>query len=297
MGDIRWLNARRKGIGGSDVAPILGLSPWRTAYQIWEEKLHLRDGQEKTPEMSYGLLVEPALRQWYSNETGRVVRLPDKIMVHPQHSFMLANLDGLTDDGRVIEIKTARSSRDWGEPGTDEIPAYYQTQIQHYLMVTGLVVADVVVSFSGSMPEVYECHADQELQDIILEKETEFWKLVESKTPPDPITYSDMIARFKKSTTASVVASEKCLMALEYLKTCRHNIKEEEKDEESYKALIMSELGEADTLVDSEGKVLLTWKQGKPTRRFNAKAFQVDHPDLYLKYLEDGEPTRRFLLK
>ena len=64
--------------------------------------------------MDWGKRMEPAIRQWYSDQTGRSVRLPDKILYHPVHQFMLASLDGFTDDNRVVEIKTARYSKDWG---------------------------------------------------------------------------------------------------------------------------------------------------------------------------------------
>lgn len=297
MSQAQWLEERRKGIGGSDVAPICGLSPWKTAYEVWLEKTGDGSGSSEPNEaMKYGLMMEGVLRQWYSDETGLIVRLPRSILVHPVHEFMLANVDGITED-RVVEIKTARSSKDWGEPGSDEIPAYYRTQVEHYLMVTGFELADVVVSFAGSMPVIYTVEADGELQEMLIEKERDFWRMVQERTPPDPVSYSDMVARFRRSVAASVTASEKCLMAIEWLKAARANIKREQEDEESYKALIMGEMGEAEALVDPAGKMLVTWKLSKPAKRFDAKAFEADHPELYAQYLREAEGSRRFLLK
>ena len=114
MDHALWLEERRKGIGGSDVAAIMGLSPWKTAYQIYQDKRGEVKDFEGSAVMDWGKRMEPAIRQWYSDQTGRSVRLPDKILYHPVHQFMLASLDGFTDDNRVVEIKTARYSKDWG---------------------------------------------------------------------------------------------------------------------------------------------------------------------------------------
>ena len=118
-----------------------------------EETNHVRvedwAGNELT---DWGKRMEPAIRQWYSDTTGRDVRLPDKILYHPRHPFMLASLDGFTDDGRVVEIKTARSGRGWGEPETNQVPDYYALQVHHYMTVTGFSVADIPVSIAGGNP-------------------------------------------------------------------------------------------------------------------------------------------------
>jgi putative phage-type endonuclease len=295
--EAQWLEARTKGIGGSDVAAILGLSPWKSAFQVWEEKLHLREGSAKTPEMTYGLMMEPVIRQWYSDHTGRAVRLPEKILQHSKHLFMLANLDGVTDDQRVVEIKTARSSQEWGEPETDEIPMYYRTQVEHYLIVTGFPVADVVVSFAGTMPVLYTVEADHELQEMLIDREADFWHLVETKTPPEPVTYSDMVARFRKSRGELVVANDEVIDALQTLKLIKTRMKALEVDEEQAKTIIMGYMKDRDTLVDLDERILATWKTSKGIRRFDKKSFEVDYPGIYDRYFRESEPSRRFLLK
>lgn len=285
---------RSRGIGGSDVAAICGLSPWKTAYQVWEDKLGMSERQPMNDRMAYGLMVEPVIRQWYADETGRAVRLPNKIIAHPRHDFMIASLDGFTDDNRVIEIKTAGSSKEWGEPGSDEIPVYYRTQVEHYLIVTGFEVADVVVSFSGQMPLIYEVPADKELQEMLIEKEAAFWELVKSRTPPEPVTYTDMVARFKKSTEVTITATPGIVEAVRRLR----EFKALSGAEEELKAPIMGFMGEADTLLDVDGTVLVTWRSPKKAgKRFNMDAFKSDHPDIYAEYLREQEASRRFLIK
>jgi len=294
-----WLEERRKGIGGSDVAAIMGLSPWKTAYQVYREKRKEVEDWGGNSLTDWGKRMEPAIRQWYSDETGRDVRLPDKIMYHPQHPFMLASLDGFTDDGRVVEIKTARSGKDWGEPGTNQIPDYYAVQVHHYMTITGFQVADIPVSIAGSSPSLYIVEADKEISEMIIEACAKFWERVQSGNPPDPVTYADAVARFGKiKSDGSIIATTELIEAIAGLKQLRAQIKELEEHEEAWKARIIIALGEqADTLIDSAGQTLVTYKLANGRKLFDSKSLEKEMPEVYQKYLKQSEPARRFLVK
>jgi len=299
MDHAQWLEERRRGIGGSDVAAIMGLNPWKTAYRVYQEKRKEVDDWQGNEATDWGKRMEPAIRQWYSDATGRPVRLPEKILYYDKHPFMLASLDGFTDDRRIVEIKTARSGKDWGEPGTNEIPDYYMLQVQHYMVITGFEVTDVPVSIAGSPPELYEVPADKELQEMIVEACAAFWQQVQDGNPPDPVTYADAVQRFGKSPAAgAVVASESVFNVVNGLRNVRARIEHLEGEEKELRGQIISALGNAgDVLVDQDGKALVTYKLGNGRRTFDAKAFEKDHPDLYQKYYRIGEAQRRFLLK
>lgn len=294
----QWLEERRKGCGGSDVAAILGISPWKSAFQVYQEKRREVEAWQGNESTDWGKRMEPALRQWYSDVTGRCVRVPEKIIFHSKYPFMLASLDGFTDDKRIVEIKTARSGKGWGEPGTNEIPDYYAAQCQHYLIVTGFEVADIPVSIAGGSPEIYEVPADRELQELIIEACAEFWQRVIDGNPPEPVTYADVIQRFGKSSTqGQVEASSEVIDAVNKLMTLKGAMAKLEASEEELKAEIIKFLGDAGDTLAKEGSILLTYKLGKPVSRFDAKSFQKDNPELFQQYLKTGEPMRRFLLK
>lgn len=301
MNDTRqeWLQKRRAGIGGSDAAAVLGLSKWRTPLEVYYDKRGEGTDQEDNEAMLWGRALEPVVRQQYAERTGRVVRVPEGIIQHPQYAFMLANLDGVTDDGRLVEIKTARSPIGFGEPGTDEVPQAYLIQVQHYLTVTALPVADLAVLIGGSDFRLYEIPADRELQEMIIEGEAEFWhEHVERGIPPEPVSVADMQARYgRASRAASVVAGPTVQEATEKLRLIRAEMKRLEVSEEDQKAIIMGALGDADTLLDTDGSILVTWKAAKPAQRFDAKALEAFDPLLYSKFIKTGEPSRRFLLK
>lgn len=295
----QWLEERRRGIGGSDVAAIMGLSPWKTAYQVYQEKrkeVATWEGNEAT---DWGKRMEPAIRQWYSDQTGRCVRLPEKIMFHERYPFMLASLDGFTDDPRGVEIKTARSAKGWGEPGTNEIPDYYILQVQHYMVVTAFPVFDVPVSIGGSSPVLYEVPADKELQEMIIDACAEFWKRVVDGNPPDPVSYADAIQRYGRSAAqGTVIASEEALAYVDSLRVVRGKIIGLEVEEEEIRGKLIITLGDnGDTLIDADGSPLLTYKLANGRKMLDAKALEKEMPEVYAKYLKTAEPSRRFLLK
>lgn len=299
MEHTEWLEERRKGIGGSDVAAIMGLNPWKTPYRVYQEKRKEVEDWQGNAATDWGKRMEPAIRQWYSDQTGRPVRLPQKIMFSTNHPFMLANLDGFTDDGRIVEIKTARSGKDWGEPGTSEIPDYYILQVQHYMVVTGFEVADVAVSIGGGSPSLYEVDADEELQGYIIEACERFWKRVQAGDPPEPVSYADAVQRYGRSKAAgAVIANGGVVQLVEDLRAVRRRMNELQTEESDFKAEIISYLGDlGDTLVSTDGSTLVTYKLSKGRTTLDVKALQKEMPEIYERFAKTEEPSRRFLLK
>ena len=149
-----WLKWRKNGIGGSDVSALLGISKWKSALELWLDKTGQAEDLEADNEaMEWGRIMEPVIRSHFQSVTGKKVVEVKAIMQHTEYPFMLADIDGLTEDDQgnpaVLEIKTASEYKrsEWEE----DIPTYYQTQIQHYLCVTGLEKAYVAVLIGGSI--------------------------------------------------------------------------------------------------------------------------------------------------
>ncbi len=293
-----WLLARKQGIGGSDAAAVLGLSKYKTPFDIYEDKLGLRPPTPDNNAMKWGRNLEPLVRAEYANQNNKVVVTPEKILTHPKYNFILANLDGYTEDNRIVEIKTSRYESAWGDAGTDQVPIEYILQVQHYMLVTGFDYADIAVLISGSEYRQYEIKADQELHEMMIEQYIDFWASVQNQTPPEPSSYTDAIARYGRHSVANTVTAsvehEKAIQRLSEIKLQKDIL---EKEEDELKGQIMVALGDNDTLVDLQGKALCTWKLSKPTSRFDSKSFEKDYPDLYAQYKKIGEASRRFLLK
>lgn len=293
-----WLEQRRTGIGGSDAAAVLGVSKWRTPLSVWLDKTGQSDGSAETEPMRWGTLLEPVIKQEYAERTGREVIAPG-FLRHHQHQFMVANVDGITRDDRVVEVKTSRSADGWGEPGSDQVPEDYLLQVQHYMAVTELPVADIAVLIGGSDFRIYTVPADAELQAMMVDAEAAFWRTVVDLTPPAPVSFADAVAMYGRSARKDsvTVATHDVLTALASLHATRAHLAEVEAREEEQKAIIMKAMGEHDTLVDAAGKVLATWKLSAAPKRFDAKALAAAHPDIHAAFLKEGEASRRFLIK
>lgn len=298
QGTPEWLEIRKSGLGGSDAATAMGLNPWKTPYALWLDKTGQAPALEENAAMKWGKIHEAAIRQEYAEQSGETVRLPECVFQHPKHKFMLASIDGVTDSGRLLEVKTTRNGSDWGEPGTDEVPSYYLTQVQHYLAVLGLEVADVAVLIQGSDFRRYEVPADAELQQMIIEAEYEFWQRVINNDPPEAVTVAEATQKYKIAGDAAVEAPQEIIDAHNKLIEIRESLKLWKEKEDEAKALIMGFMGEhsADTLT-LLNKPIVTWKQAKGAARLDSKALKDAHPDIVKQFTTVSEPTRRFLIK
>ncbi len=295
MDRTQWLQARQSGIGGTDVAAILGISKWRTPLDVYLSKVGEAVESEDNESMDWGRRLEPVIRQAYCDKVGTQVVVPSELMRSQEHPFMIANVDGLTSD-RVLEIKTARSGADWGEPGTDEIPDYYLTQVQHYMTVTGKTLCDVAVLIGASDFRIYTVKNDPELASLIVNAEAEFWKLVEAHQQPEPRSLEECKAAFPISRPNAIEADGDIAKALKTLAQIETELATLKETESSIKAKVQAYMKDNDTLTVG-GVTAVTWKSAKPRQTFDTKAFQTAHPDLYKQFIKEGAPSRRFLLK
>ena len=131
-----WLELRKSHIGASDAPIILGQSPWKTAFQLWEEKLGLREPQQINAAMMRGHELEQIARSAYSKHTG--VMVEPEVVFHTEKEWMMASLDGLSlDRSIVVEIKCP-GEIDHNIAAQGKVPAKYYAQLQHQLAVIGL---------------------------------------------------------------------------------------------------------------------------------------------------------------
>lgn len=299
ISQIAWLKERQKGIGGSDVAAILGMSPWRTPYQVWEEKTtpidETAEEDDDRPALYWGRVLEAPIRQAYADKTGRTVTKPAEAFVSSKYPFMRANLDGIDDDGRVVEFKTSSKSDGWGEPGTDEIPDYYMTQVQHYLAVTGVKTADVAVLIGGNDFRIYTIEADEELQALLIERESEFWALVESRTPPDLTSTKDAARRYRVATAKKAVEATAGDVVDAWTKLCA--IKEQkgllDAKEKTYQLRIMEFMQDAVSL-KRDGKTIASWSAPSTRKTINSKKLKEEFLDVYKACTTESAPSRAF---
>ncbi len=291
-----WLEMRRSGIGGSDVAAIVGLSKWRTPTDVYNSKIEAPVDNDNAS-MEWGRRLEPVIREKYAEAVGMSVDTPPFLFRHQEHKFMIADVDGIRADGRIVEIKTARTQQGWGEDGTDEIPDYYKTQVQHYMTVLGATSCDVAVLIGASDFRIYTIEHDPELEELLIDAENEFWnEHVVPQVPPPPVTLDEMKVAFPVSKKAAVECTDDIWEHVEKLALVTDQLDELKEQEKKHKAAIQAAMGEADTL-SHLGQIVATWKSAKAVARFDSASLKSAMPDIYNQFMKVGAPTRRFILK
>lgn len=182
------LENRKKGIGASEAAIVLGLNDNISPYQLWRVKT----GRDQPADLSdipivyWGSVHEEPIAQHYAKIMNCKVRRVTNTLFHKKHPWMLCHLDRkIENQSKVLECKFAMFARDqWGESGSDVVPMPYIVQVQHQLAVTGYEEADLAVLIGGYDFRVYHFKRDEELIETIISKLAEFWKCVETDTPP-----------------------------------------------------------------------------------------------------------------
>lgn len=292
------LAARATGVGASEVAIALGMSPYATPFDLYLAKRgEVAAMQEETRPMRFGNAVEPFILSEFEREhpeLGSLVRAPDTM----RRGAMLAHLDAWVPGRCNVQAKTARDRRGWGESGSPDVPQHYLLQVQAEMLLANVSVSFVPVLFGGADYDEFVVEADRELQELVEDGVHDFWQRVERGEPPEPVTAEDAIARWGRSARAGrVVADDNVLAALAELREMKARREQLEGAEERAKAIVMAALRDADTLVDASGKTLVTWKQCAGAKRFDAEALKAAHPELAAKFIRQGDAYRRFILK
>lgn len=187
-----WLALRRQGIGGSDIAALFGLHPFRTALDVYREKVGEAEPEPPTPAMLRGMYLEPVAAQLYAERTGRKIRR-QPLRAHPEYPFLIGSVDrqilrgGDVGEPGVLEIK-APGLRVYWEIRRQGLRDYMILQLQHYLTVYGYSWGSFAI-FSAENWELlhFDVEADPEVQQRIIEVAGNFWKNhVEPRIPPEP---------------------------------------------------------------------------------------------------------------
>jgi putative phage-type endonuclease len=275
-----WLADRRRGIGGSDVAAILGLSRFRTAVDVWLDKRGLAEPQPETDAMRFGRLFEPIVLDEFERRTGYEVRRGLPIQTSEEHPFMLASLDGLIEDEHaIVEAKTARTADGWGEDGSSEIPAYYHTQVAHYMAVTDAVIAYVPVLIGGQDFRIYTVERDEAFQADLIEAEREFWESnVLPGIPPAATTAADALLLWARDNGTAIEADDELAETIAKLKAVKAEIKVLEERAAFLDDRVRVAFAEHATLTH-RGQVLATFK-AQTARRLDVKSLEAAHPDI-----------------
>ena len=177
QGSEAWKNIRKQYVTATDAAVILGLSPWKTPYKLWRQKMDLDPPDEETEKMREGSRLEDHARKWFFEAYG--ILFTPKVVFK---DFMMASLDGMTDDDEcIIEIKCGQKSFEQAKQGI--IPEYYRIQMQHQMYCSGLNEM-TYLAFNGEVVITLTVELDREFVYEMIPKLREFYQCLISFTHP-----------------------------------------------------------------------------------------------------------------
>lgn len=243
---------RSRHIGSSDAAAILGLDPWRSAYDVWLEKTGKLQPSETVNEAAeIGTMIEDSLLDWAAAETGIPIIKNQRRVA--KDAPLAANHDALARDLPVgFEAKTtgilspvAKHLDAWGEAGTDQVPDRVLIQCHHQMIVSDLSVVWVPALIGGRGRVLYEVKRSGDLAEALRLRLSDWWEMhvVQGRTPADSVPSFDSLKRVRRE-PASVTAIPDALVAA-WLEA-KAAAKAAEKVEEDARKAMLTALGEAE---------------------------------------------------
>lgn len=300
MSRAEWLDWRRKGLGGSDAAAVCGLSPWESPISVWLQKMGRTPDKEESEAMRQGRDLEDYVAKRFEEETGKTVRRRNAILAHPDHPWMLANIDReIVGENAGFEAKTASSYAEdqWAD---GKIPIQYQIQCHHYMAVTGADAWYIGCLILGRRFVWNRIDRDEATIDHLVSLESEFWVrhvLGQEMPPPDgseeseeAITALFPAGKVNNDEEVSLEGDEWDLRLRRWyeLNDLGDRI---EKEQDEIKQRIMLAMGTA-AIARLPGDVRIKWRTYSQ-RRIDSTALKRERPDLFAQYSRETA-YRRF---
>lgn len=164
-----WLDLRREGVGGSDVAAVMGVSPWVSTLEVWMDKTGLREHEDISGRESVAMgaeLEETVLDMYRRRHPDRRATRSNAVLRSVGRPWAQASLDGVVRDPDagwgVLEIKTGSRESEWA----DGVPLHYLCQVTHYMSVTGYDYADVAALVGDHGLHYHEYRVERDDEDV-----------------------------------------------------------------------------------------------------------------------------------
>lgn len=300
-----WLEARRLGIGSSEVGTILGVNPWETPYQLWRRKKGIDPPQEENFYMKAGHYLEDAVARFYADSTGvEIIKrsaedflvvnsLRDYLRVSPDRYGWLPNLVHNNGNKTIVECKTTQQPVD-----ADSVPLYWYAQLQYQMGTTEMNNGALAWLTQGRDFGYVNYGIDADFFGFILEEVDKYWTdYIIGDAVPENMSVEDVMIRAPRS------AKGKSIEATEEISTVAAQLVEAKAAEKAAKDA-SSELadklklfmGDAEVLT-YKGQTLATWKSNKDKTFFDLDGFAAKHPKMAEEFTKTGPGDRRFLLK
>lgn len=295
-------------LGGSDIAAVLGISPWKTPLALYKDKTEPQEDKQGRKVKRRGHRWEAVVSEMLVEsleDLGHTVEIvarnqryvdPDITYFACEIDFEL-KLDG-ADEITNCELKTVHpfKSKEWGEEGSDEAPLHYIAQTTWGLGITRRRSAIIAALFGADEIKPYFAPADNETIAAIRQRGCEFWnEHVLPRVPPDPRTVEDVDLLYAKGgDNAVLIADDELTKKYLRLAALKHEIKAREAEYEAFEFEVKCAMGIHSELAAC-GKTAVTWKN-RATSILDQSALKEAHPKLVREFTRKGE-ARYFTVK
>ncbi len=297
LSNEQWLKYRKRGIGGSDAGAVCGLNPYRTAMQVYQDKISEDIESIDNEAMRQGREFEDYVARRFMEATGKKARKANFMYYDEKNPFMLADVDRMIiGENAGLECKTASPfmADKWKD---GNIPLHYQIQCYHYMSVMGADAWYIAVLIYGREFKFYKLERDEELIADLIRIEKEFWEnhVLKQQIPsPDGSKIADsVIAEYYKESVSETIPltgfNEKLKRRQELAEIIGKMDTEKKQIEQELKLF----LGEAETAENEQYRV--SWKSVS-SNRLDEKRLKEEQPDIYERY-KKSISSRRFTVK
>lgn len=255
---------RKKGIGASEAAIVMGLNPNISPYQLWLEKTGRAEHPDLSdvPQVYWGNILEDIIAQEYEKRNNCKVRRVTNTLFHKEFPFMLCHLDRKIEGlSKALECKFAMawSQSEWGKSGTDEVPLPYIVQVQYQMAVTDYQEGDLAVNIGGCDYRQYSFKRDEELIKKIMADVSEFWECVIKDSPPPLRDWNDAVLAYPFSNGNLIEAEDEIVKTVDDYRNINTQIKLLDSEKQKMKTKLTLFMKDAEG-IRSRNEVLATWK-------------------------------------
>ena len=298
---------RKRYLGSSDIAGVMGISPWATPVSIWQKKTDNEPPRNDSPfkkrlfnrgKVWESVVSEMLVAELEANGHKVEVLNANRRYVDPLVDYLAAEIDyeiRLDDIPDIVnvELKTVSpfAAKHWGESGTDEVPLWYAAQGMYGLMVTNRKCCILAPLFGADEVRIYPIVRDDETIAGMRDQAVKFWtNHVLPRVPPEPMDLADVNRLFRKGRPETVAMAEPAVIeavlkyrALDAEVTAR----EAERDLVEYQ--IKKFMGDA-TILQIPGREgnAVTWRL-QSTSRLDQQAFKDAYPKLHKQFMVSSE--------
>ena len=275
--------ARKQHVGSSDMAAVLGLSPWRSAQDVWLEKRGLLVDKPPSDVMNAGNWLEDGVLNYAEEQLGPLMRSPGARMV--PGTPLAANTDALVcGEEMPVEAKTTALFSPlrewWGDDGTDQVPDRVIIQAHVHMMAWSKPLCHVPALIGGRGFSMYLVPRNDELADTIRERACQFWRCVETGEAPDNSKASLEVVKLVRRVTGKTVGIDPSLV--EAWREAADVLKNAKTLADNAKATVLAALGDAEAGVAGEAGAVTYYEQTRAAFATKENTFRV------LRYRKTG---------